>query len=696
MTGAPAAATRALSVAAIDGSLQNYPGASMALSTGDTITAQDSNGAPFADGTSLPVKVLRNSDGSVSLGCDPAAYTAAGVTGKLVVVKRGTCARVAKAIYGQKAGAAAVAMVNTNGGLPPFEGDIRSNPDTGEQYTVTIPFFGVKGCLGTSCADGSTDTADGDNLVAADGGTVTLTNALIPNTGYSRLASFSSGGPRNVDSVQKPEITAPGVSVVSVGIGTGTGAATISGTSMASPMTAGVAALAVQGHPTWDVEAIKAALINTADRNKVLSYNPRNAGSGVVDASKAVDTVAYATTSTAGLDTLAYGYESLHGAYSETLPVTLHNSSDTAIQYTMSANPASTVFGQTMTFTPSTVTVPAHGTASVDVKLELDASHVAGLPSLDATNWWLPGGLQTIRGAVLATPQGDPTAGVYTLRIPFMLAPRGESNVTAGNRSSYTKGSNSTTVNATVPLSNNGIHAGTADIYSWGISDAADTPGAEGGMDVRTVGVQVFPGQDWGLSANDRMMVFAINVNGRASTPAANEFDVAIDLQNDGKPDYFVVGVDFGAVTTGDFDGRFASIIFDKNGNVIDAWAGTNDLNGSILELPVPASEIGLAPGANAPAGSPIQGSPFRYWVNAFSIVPGDLVDTTPLGWFRAFQPPVSTGDYIGLDPGQNATLHVSVDKDKLAGAPVKGWMVVSTDDPNGTAQADTVPIGNP
>ena len=76
------------------------------------------------------------------------AYTFNGVVAgaaQIAVAKRGTCARVAKAIFGQQAGAAAVLMVNNAAGLPPFEGPITSNPDTGEPFTVTIPFLGVKG-----------------------------------------------------------------------------------------------------------------------------------------------------------------------------------------------------------------------------------------------------------------------------------------------------------------------------------------------------------------------------------------------------------------------------------------------------------------------------------------------------------------------------------------------------------------------
>src|SRR5208337_91744 len=177
----------------------SFPGANLALTPTGNIVAQDPNGYPFSDGTVWPVVVLRNPDGTISLGCNPAEYTAAGVTGKLVVTKRGTCARVARAIFGQEAGAAAVATQ------------------------------------------------------------ATATNSTVTNPTARQVASFSSFGPRTGDGHVKPEIAAPGVSIFSTLIGSGNQGVYESGTSMATPHVAGVSALTIQAHPTWTASDVSNA-----------------------------------------------------------------------------------------------------------------------------------------------------------------------------------------------------------------------------------------------------------------------------------------------------------------------------------------------------------------------------------------------------------------------------------------------------
>jgi minor extracellular serine protease Vpr len=319
----------------------------------------------------------------------------------------------------------------------------------------------------------------------------------------------------------------------------------------------------------------------------------------------------------------------------------------------------------------------------VQVNLSISASAFAALPS-DDTFAIAPGAINTVRGDIVATPTaGDPSA--QTLAVPYLVVPRGLSDVAAGAPGPWTK-SNSPAgkgFTSTLPLTNNGIHAGTADLYAWGIHDANEN-GAP--MDVRDVGVQVQPGAAFGLPDSDRGLVFLINTYGRATNQSVNEYDVLIDTNGDGQPDFAVIGFDLGDVLTGSFDGRFGSFTIDlSTGDIVDAFFADAPMNGSTIELPAVASEIGVTQKAAKP-------TTFRYWVNAFSLVPGGIVDSTGSALFDPFHPAVSSGDFSAVAAGGGtASLPLSIDKSQQGKTPALGWLVASVDDANGAAQADEV-----
>src|SRR3989449_5958270 len=80
----------------------------------------------------------------------------------------------------------------------------------------------------------------------------------------NRLAPFTSRGPRFNDAAIKPDVTAPGVAILSAEVGTGTEATPVSGTSFSSPHVAGAAAIFRQLPPSWAVAEIKNLLMDTA------------------------------------------------------------------------------------------------------------------------------------------------------------------------------------------------------------------------------------------------------------------------------------------------------------------------------------------------------------------------------------------------------------------------------------------------
>ncbi|MEO5964718.1 MAG: S8 family serine peptidase [Candidatus Limnocylindrales bacterium] len=663
ITGSPATADGAISVAAED-TLATFPGAIIDLATATDITnANNQNAYP-----GLPVagtlKVIGNGSGGLSLGCLTADYGTL-PENSVVVIQRGVCAFVDKGAAAQAAGAVGMIVVNRDDIVNPDELPtfIGYNPEL-----FDIPMIGVG--RGVKAA-----------LIAADGQGVTLKpGGLVNNPTYTSLASFSSGGPRNGDNASKPDVTGPGVSIVSTLSGGGTKGTTLSGTSMASPHVAGVAALVKAANPTWSSLKVKAAIMNTATAAASVTkgYSTRIWGAGLVQPRRAADTVAFATT---GVNTasLSFGYDPVSGAYSETKPITLWNDSDAAITYTLTGS-------SIVTLSSATVTVPAHGSATVDATAARSLGSLAAFPgtSVFANGLW--GGILASSNVVRATPTAS-AAGVYELRIPFTAVPRPLSNVTAGARSGYTVSNG--IARASVPLANSGIHSGDADVYAWSIAAPKDLPaGPRSTNDIRAVGIQSLPAEALtGVpDPSDRGLIFAVNTWNNWSTGSSNEFDISIYGANKHKPDFTVVGVDYGAVTTGDFNGQMASFVFTAAGDLVDGWVADAPANGSTVLLPLLASEIGQTS----------NNARFTYNVAGFSVEDGTLVDLTGTAAYSVKKPAVSTGSFITIPVGGSDTLAVAVDKGKLSASPALGWMIVTMDDANGAAQADLVPIGVP
>jgi len=678
LAGSPSTGTGAISVAANDAHT-GFPAATMAISTDGTITAQNSNGASFANGTVLPVAVLRTSypNGPVSLGCSDSDYTnyPGGVAGKLVVTLRGTCSRVGRAIRAQQAGAAAAAMLNTDTGYPPFEGQITSDPDTGFQYTVTIPFFGIRGVLANATSDSSKLAGADTNTPPGPAGTVTLNNTTLANPSFSSLASFTSGGPRNGDSWLKPDITAPGVSVFSTLVGSGTGATAMSGTSMASPHVAGVAALVKQAHPSWhQVQEWKAAIVNTGNPSAIaglLPYKTSLAGTGLVQPVPAVNTnvIALGDTATA---TLNFGFSELNADFSQTKQIKLRNKGNTPATFTIAqTNPAGSP--HSIGLGSSSVTIPAGGDTTVNVTLNVPVATVG-----DSNGSGLS--FREVAGLITFTPSGGSNNGV-TLRVPYYLVPRALSGVNA-NMATFVRTSSPTT-NAN--LSNpSGPITGNADFYAWGLNDVKDA--GTNSADVRGIGVQSFP-----FGAN-QLLVFAVNTWNRWSNAAANEFDIYVDVNpaaNDGD-DYVIVGADQGAVQTGTSNGRMAAFVFStrSTGATVNFFA-TAPTDSSTALLPVLSSQL-------CRAGEPcLSGANPRLTYHAVSFdVTSNFVDVVAgTAKYNAYSSSITQGDFVTVPRGASGAVPITITPAEWAQTPALGTMIVTLDNKAGQKEAALLPL---
>ena len=645
VTGSPGTASRAIATASTPsiGSLHTVN-----FDTNPVVNGINANGAEWSSPQTLPLYVLRNAAGGVSLGCKPPLgpddYVGKDVVGKMVVVLRGSCARVAKAIFAEQAGAAAVVMINNANVLPPFEGPITSNPDDGTPYTVTIPFFGVRGSTSN----------DDDLLVARDGTPVTISEGAQIPTGTS---SFSSIGPRTGDSFLKPDISAPGEAIVSAGVGTGNGPATLSGTSMASPHVAGVAALTRQAHPTWGPGAIKSAIINSGEPGAIAGYLTRRNGGGLVNAASATGTSAYAF-GESQRTSVSFGLAEFSSSLQRTKPIIVRNTASTAVTFdtavAMQGSP------HTATLGAAQITVPPKGQSTVNLTLTVSAA-TAG--NSDA--------FRDVGGVVTFTPTSPTANNGIALTVPYYLVPRVSANVT-GSLPRFRGFPQAST--ATVRNANSAIAAQT-DFYAWGLQSPSIGLGK---ADLRAAGVQAID-----VGAGEPLVVFAVNTHKAWSSGFTVEFDIFVDADGDAEDDFVIFNVDLGLLTTGVRNGQHVAAVLDlhTNGLVVDAFVFA-PTDSSTMLLPVFASSIGLT------SGNPR----FSYNVVAFDLQ-SDAEDTFATGAkFNAFTPAISTGAYEMVEPNTTVTVPIAVNPAEFGVTPALGVMIVAQDNKNGAQEARLLP----
>ncbi|WP_427920702.1 S8 family serine peptidase [Streptomyces sp. cg40] len=243
---------------------------------------------------------------------------------------------------------------------------------------------------------------DDNTLDSPGAASAALTVAAVD--GKDRVTDFSSRGP-SADGTLKPDISAPGLDIISAKAAHGTegdpsgtaGYVRMSGTSMATPHTVGAAAVLAEEHPTWTGQRLKAALMDsTVPLNG--TYSVYAQGAGRVDAGRAV-------TQTVITDEPSLDFGLQQWPHTDDRPVTktltYRNTTATPVTLTLSAD-ATGPDGKAapagmFTLSASTVTVPANGTADVTVTADTRVGTVDGGFSGIVTA--TPAGGQSVRTA---------------------------------------------------------------------------------------------------------------------------------------------------------------------------------------------------------------------------------------------------------------------------------------------------------
>jgi hypothetical protein len=203
--------------------------------------------------------------------CEPGALDAARVHNAIVLCRRGATARVSKSAAVSQAGGIAMILANTAPGAT--SADVHAVPTlhVDERGGAVVRRY----------------------IETADRPTASLDPTASDPQATAHIAAFSGRGPVVTDggAALLPDVAAPGTNVVSAvapPFNFGRLWDVYSGTSMAVPQVAGLAAVIASRHPDWSPAAVKSAMVTTA-RPLASGAGPFAAGAGTVDASRAVD-----------------------------------------------------------------------------------------------------------------------------------------------------------------------------------------------------------------------------------------------------------------------------------------------------------------------------------------------------------------------------------------------------------------------
>jgi Subtilase family len=534
--GHPASTPEVLSVAAT--SAVNAFGIPLVVNAPPSIAGTYSNTATLAF---APVNSTVTADiVYVGRAC-PADPLLANPSGKIALIDRGTCSVSLKVDYVASSGAVGAliglvapgdAVSFSNGGGSNFVPSLVIT-----QSTANV----IKNALTSTPVNGTMSPANAISLAG-------------------NVASFSSRGPNYSYNMLKPDISAPGT-INGAAVGTGTGQTTESGTSFSCPLTGGSAALLLSKNHSLGPLDIKAILMETSEPNvftnaatmpgALAPMSRMGAGEVRVDKAAAGTTAVWDASAPLAVS-ISFGTYRLNAPQSFKKKIVVRNYSSTARTYTISNTyrDAPNTTGVTLTV-PSSISVPANSSASFAMSLSVAP---ASLPV-----WTLNGGLQGSNGELLNTVEYagylNLTSGSEKVHIPWHILPHKAANVMP---TASTIALNGNPVNTTV-TNGSGAVGGAVSVFSLtgtGTQFPASVLPAPGDdfavINLQSVGVRLVCLSNPCSSPANFGVQFAITTFGQRSHPdVPAEFDVQLDLNNDGVPDLVIFNGDIGFVTTG-------------------------------------------------------------------------------------------------------------------------------------------------
>ncbi|MGY5885733.1 S8 family serine peptidase [Modestobacter lacusdianchii] len=465
---------------------------------------------------------------------------------------------------------------------------------------------------------------DGAALAAAvEAGPVTVTfgpslkdAAIVDDPAQvDLLASFSSRSSRQANGL-KPDVSAPGVTLYSAAVGTGSEGVSQSGTSMAAPTTSGVTALIRAAHPDWTTEEVKADLMNTAVHDvhtaEGVVYGPNRQGAGRIDAKAALDNqvLAYANAGS-GVVSASFGViEAKDPKVVQNRQITVSNKSGRTVGYRLAYEALAEQPGVSYRVEPSVVNVAPNTKTVVNVVLTVTRDQLRKVADPTVVTDDGRQFLGEASGRVVLTPsKGD----APTLRVPVHANAKPSSNLIAQDRKAGTSitlvGRGVSNGPAFGPTSYTSLVTALEGLgRSPQMPKCTDTAASdcykselERSVDLATVGVA----SDVTATPQDPWLYFGVSAHGKYTSPeTAVNYGVYVDATGDGAWDYQVTttriadyDVPLVVVTDREYELLPAGDPYVGFMNLADGTVDTNAFDSDVQLMGVPTSVMPLVQG---------------------------------------------------------------------------------------------------
>jgi minor extracellular serine protease Vpr len=287
------------------------------------------------------------------------------LAGSIALVSRGYCSFASKVAKAKAAGATGIVFVDNRPGEAEWPGN---------EMPLELPAVMIADLDGARLRE----------AVAATAGRATIRVGRDPleiQTGRGgTLMAFSSGGLTPFGHDLKPDVAAPGGSILSSTLKETVGEpfAVFDGTSMAAPHVAGAAALLLQRHPAWTAAQVKSALMSTAgpawgDTARTTEASVLLQGAGLIDVGRADSPLVFTEP-----ESLSFHYLNVNrGPVSRPLVGTISDAGDGYGTWQVELRPQSATTGA-MVELPAQITLSPGGDTLLTAVARASADAAAG------------------------------------------------------------------------------------------------------------------------------------------------------------------------------------------------------------------------------------------------------------------------------------------------------------------------------